>query len=1691
MRSRLTLYRRLLPTTCLALIVGSAAKAQSNPLESQGVTPWGSYQHGDVDSVNLMNGGVVIHIPLYSLPQRGRLSLSFSIGGNMNSFHVSNACKSGCYQVSRVDGSADNPVGPRLNLDQALSAGPAQYRYPANSNTFYNVFSVQDATGANHTLGYDNSNLALLRALDGSGFLYAPATSTPASPFYGGGDGTVYTSAGIQHITQNSSSALPTITMKDPDGNSIVRSYTGQTVATSQITDSVGRVFPDIPNWYSQHTSSIAGCPAISAGYQTTTSSVSWTVPGPNGTPLTYLFCYATIYYHTNFFGGCTNGCVNTDTSGTIPALQSIVLPNKTYWAFIYDAANPASSSSIGYGQVTQIKLPTGGSISYQYVTFSTQCQISSAPLNYNRAVSARTIDAANGSTSTWNYNYSSWPVVRVADPVGNDTVYTFSYLATGHCDLYETNQQAYQGSKTTGKLLRTKATAYQSAATNPQAGSFDYPNITAVAVFPSTVTTTLDNGQAATITYQYNDGGFVDVQPACTVTGPTTYSCTNSATQQIPFGQVTSSTATDYGGSTLKTVQTQYLYQQNSSYYPGNFLGQIAAVTTLNGSGTQVAKTTYGFDENNGSPQGIFGHQTSVNLWLNTTGTFLTSKNVFNAQGMLAQSLDPQLNVTKYTYDSTGAFLSQVQRPDTISGGTTTQHLSNYTYDPVIGKPQTVKDENQKQTSYSYDNMGRITAANYPDGGQTSYCYTDSGGATCKQGQPPFQVVSTQKIDASQNKVTTTSVDGLGRLTQNLNSDSDGATYSEVTIYDGLGRPATLYNPTRCYPPTVNCETTWGFSTYQYDATGRTTQVTNPDGSTILTNYTGPATQVQDESNGSQRVTRISQTDALGRLTSVCEVAPGPFVGPGGASSASLIGSNGTPASCGLGITGTGFLTTYQYDALDNLLQVNQSGLAARTFTYDSLSRRVCASNPENSSAPCPATATSNYTPGTIGYTYDANGNLVTKTSPAPNQTGSATVTTTHSYDALNRLLSRTYSDGTTPASGFTYDVGPSWNSQARQNAIGRMTSSGTVSCVATLYDYDSMGRTIGRPTYRPNGCLSYPLNYTYDSAGNLTSETDGLWHTATYTYNTAGRLTSVTDSQNGANQPPNLLSGMHYNPLGVVISGTTGFGEIEAYGYDNRGRLKSSTITLNGVTTYSFNITSFAPNGDVLAVTDSVNGNWTYTYDPFNRLVGANQNNGGAVYSYVYDRFGNRWQQNGPQTMLLTFSGNNNRMDGYAYDAAGNVTNDGTHSYTYDAENRIVKVDGGNTATYTYDAEGNRAVKTNSSSINSGGNTPDPAGTVELLYDLRGRMVHTLAPNAGTAWRGEVYAGNRHLATYVGNAVINHADWLGTERQRLFIYSDSHSVMTQSLTSLPFGDWLAPGIASNWSPLNFTGKHHDFESGLDDFGARYYGSTIGRFMSPDPESAGSDPDDPQSWNAYAYVTGNPINSTDPDGLAPDVGACNKENDPHCGKADTTVTVTVDAPPQLPTSAAKIAQTWENAGKAAQSMVDAARVWLQTKPNAGCVAAATAAGAAYGASKGVVAGPLLQAALAFPTGGATEAVGGPAGGAALGALAGAGAGGGIGYAIGQIACRGGGGGSGSGGSGGVGATKQWKKLSQGEIKKLQDAGYDPHDLKPNARYDLYKNQNGDISVFPKANLYGPGDPTGLSIKNGVVSAKL
>jgi RHS repeat-associated protein len=206
-------------------------------------------------------------------------------------------------------------------------------------------------------------------------------------------------------------------------------------------------------------------------------------------------------------------------------------------------------------------------------------------------------------------------------------------------------------------------------------------------------------------------------------------------------------------------------------------------------------------------------------------------------------------------------------------------------------------------------------------------------------------------------------------------------------------------------------------------------------------------------------------------------------------------------------------------------------------------------------------------------------------------------------------------------------------------------------------------------------------------------------------------------------------------------------------------------------------------------------------------------------------------------------------------SYDAAGNVINDGSHNYTYDAANQLTQVDGGSTASYVYDGSGRRVVKTADGT------------TVQYIYDLSGRVL-TEESSAGQWNRGEVYAGGQHLVTYRHDKTyFIAADALGTERIRSTLDHTSY----ESCMNLPFGDGLTcTGTAvGEVSPLHFTGKERDAEdtvSGNDYFGARFYASNFGRFMSPDP--SGGHLMNPQSLNRYAYVHNSPLNMIDPTGL-------------------------------------------------------------------------------------------------------------------------------------------------------------------------------------------------------------------------------
>jgi RHS repeat-associated protein len=272
------------------------------------------------------------------------------------------------------------------------------------------------------------------------------------------------------------------------------------------------------------------------------------------------------------------------------------------------------------------------------------------------------------------------------------------------------------------------------------------------------------------------------------------------------------------------------------------------------------------------------------------------------------------------------------------------------------------------------------------------------------------------------------------------------------------------------------------------------------------------------------------------------------------------------------------------------------------------------------------------------------------------------------------------------------------------------------------------------------------------------------------------------------------------------------------------------------------------------------------SFNYDSLNRLASATETSGGNTnwsQTNGYDRYGNRWIDLGGGNQSLYFTVSTNRITGGSYDAAGNLLNDGVHTYTYDAENRIKKVDGA--TAYVYDGAGQRVRKL------VGENT-------RFVYGIGGQLLMEYDGSSGVVKKEYVYGGGT-MATIAPNAKGSvsvqylTSDHLGTPR----VITKANGTVAARHDYQPFGEEIfagtggrTTGMGYNGSDGNrqkFTGYERDNETGLDFAQARYNSSTQGRFTSPDSllGSIGN----PQSLNRYAYVNNNPMNFTDPTGHA------------------------------------------------------------------------------------------------------------------------------------------------------------------------------------------------------------------------------
>jgi RHS repeat-associated protein len=321
------------------------------------------------------------------------------------------------------------------------------------------------------------------------------------------------------------------------------------------------------------------------------------------------------------------------------------------------------------------------------------------------------------------------------------------------------------------------------------------------------------------------------------------------------------------------------------------------------------------------------------------------------------------------------------------------------------------------------------------------------------------------------------------------------------------------------------------------------------------------------------------------------------------------------------------------------------------------------------------------------------------------------------------------------------------------------------------------------------------------------------------------------------------------------------------------------------NQTSLYSYSISSYALNGNVQAYKDSVNGTWNnIQYDGVNRMTAATQsiNSSSRSMCWSYDSYGNRTAQmisgspcsNPPATVSYNA---NNQVQGFQYDAAGNVTFDGTNYYLYDAEGRVCAVQypviAGlpGTIGYVYDAEGRRVAKGTISSFNCNFDPSNPNSFQETHGYQLGPNGEQIAETdgAGNWLHTKVFANGQLIATYDSQGVHFHlTDWLGTRR----VQADYQGNLESTYQNLPFGEMIPANQSLGATEHFFTGKERDSESGLDFFGARYYSANMGRWISPD-WGAKEEPvpyaklDNPQTLNLYGYVQNNPLSRADPDG--------------------------------------------------------------------------------------------------------------------------------------------------------------------------------------------------------------------------------
>ena len=284
---------------------------------------------------------------------------------------------------------------------------------------------------------------------------------------------------------------------------------------------------------------------------------------------------------------------------------------------------------------------------------------------------------------------------------------------------------------------------------------------------------------------------------------------------------------------------------------------------------------------------------------------------------------------------------------------------------------------------------------------------------------------------------------------------------------------------------------------------------------------------------------------------------------------------------------------------------------------------------------------------------------------------------------------------------------------------------------------------------------------------------------------------------------------------------------------------------------------------------VNSSLSHSATYTYDAVNRLVSATAT-GSVAYSqtYTYTGDGSTGQYGnmsctpaGPGCVAFAYSASTNRIttSGYSYDAAGDVTGDGTNTYQWDAEAHLIKViNGGGTAISinTYNALGQRVRDVTQSA------------TTDEAYGAGGNLLWRYTGSSSTNRSFVPFSGGILAEYWSGGTIFDHPDEIGSATTS----TDYTGNNLNEKLYYPFGESWTGAAIPNFNMHQTFAQLPDYDPETDQYNTanRHY-SPSGRWMSPDPGGMSViHPDNPQTWNLYAYVANNPTTTADPSGLDP-----------------------------------------------------------------------------------------------------------------------------------------------------------------------------------------------------------------------------